>query len=89
MDEIIWEICHVFKINSQNYHIFHFTKIPFKQSFCLIHRLTQAGLPNWVYSGVAIWYKDLTHKFTEVTTVYMLKLDEEEILSYVETGEPL
>ncbi|XP_018561059.1 uncharacterized protein LOC108903386 [Anoplophora glabripennis] len=51
--------------------------------------LTQSGIPNSVYTGVAIMYKDQIHKFTEVTTVYMAKLDKEEILAYVETGEPM
>ncbi|KAG5883374.1 hypothetical protein JTB14_009072 [Gonioctena quinquepunctata] len=49
--------------------------------------LTQSGLPNSVYTGVAISYKEQIHKFTEVTTVYMHKLDKEEILAYVDTGE--
>lgn len=57
--------------------------------FISIYRLTQADLPNWVYSGVALWYKDRIHTFTEVTTVYMEKLEDKEILSYVETGEPM
>ncbi|KAJ8952260.1 hypothetical protein NQ318_007421 [Aromia moschata] len=51
--------------------------------------LTQSGIPNQVYTGVAIRYKDYIHKFTEVTTVYMEKLEREEILAYVETGEPM
>ncbi|XP_057652438.1 dTTP/UTP pyrophosphatase isoform X1 [Diorhabda carinulata] len=51
--------------------------------------LTQSGIPNSVYTGVAIWYKNKIHKFTEVTTVYMHKLDHQEILSYVDTGEPM
>ncbi|CAG9837083.1 unnamed protein product [Diabrotica balteata] len=49
--------------------------------------LTQSGIPNSVYTGVAIRYKSKIHTFTEVTTVYMLKLDLEEIVAYVDTGE--
>ncbi|CAH1991930.1 unnamed protein product [Acanthoscelides obtectus] len=55
----------------------------------IIRDLTQSNLPNSVYTGVAIRYKDIIHKFTEVTNVYMHKLDENEILAYVETGEPM
>ncbi|XP_028141903.1 dTTP/UTP pyrophosphatase [Diabrotica virgifera virgifera] len=51
--------------------------------------LTQSGIPNSVYTGVAIRYKGNIHRFTEVTTVYMLKLDLEEIVAYVDTGEPM
>ncbi|XP_023029430.1 dTTP/UTP pyrophosphatase [Leptinotarsa decemlineata] len=51
--------------------------------------LTQSGIPNAVYTGVAISYKDQIHKFTEVTTVHMHKLEQEEIIAYVETGEPM
>lgn len=55
----------------------------------LIFSLTQHGIPHSVYTGVVIWYKDQSHKFTEVTTVYMAYLSDEEILAYVETGEPM
>ncbi|KAK9879519.1 hypothetical protein WA026_006587 [Henosepilachna vigintioctopunctata] len=55
----------------------------------IIKDLTQSGLPNDVYTGVAIWYNNKIHTFTEVTTVYMAKLSNEEIESYVSTGEPL
>lgn len=58
-------------------------------SQCYFFSLTQSGIPNSVYTGVAIRYKDQIHKFTEVTTVYMAKLEKEEILAYVETGEPM
>ncbi|CAH0556690.1 unnamed protein product [Brassicogethes aeneus] len=53
-----------------------------------ITNLTQSGMPNMVYTGVAIWYKDNIYKFTEVTTVHMHKLTKEEIISYVDSGEP-
>lgn len=49
--------------------------------------LTQSGLPNSVYTGVVIWYKEKLHKFTEVTTVHMMKLTDEEIMGYIQTGE--
>jgi septum formation protein len=42
-----------------------------------------------VYSGVVVKYKDEIRKFTEVTTVYMARLTPEEVLAYVETGEPM
>lgn len=51
--------------------------------------LTQYGLPNSVYTGVAIQYNNRIYKFTEVTSVYMHKLSYEEILAYVDTGEPM
>ncbi|CAH1368952.1 hypothetical protein MTP99_010447 [Tenebrio molitor] len=51
--------------------------------------LTQSNLPNTVYSGVVVKYKDEIRKFTEVTTVYMARLTPEEVLAYVETGEPM
>ncbi|KAF7280382.1 hypothetical protein GWI33_006113 [Rhynchophorus ferrugineus] len=51
--------------------------------------LTRGGLPNSVYTGVVIWYKNNVHTFTEVTTVYMVKLTDEEIAAYVDTGEPM
>ncbi|XP_076270384.1 dTTP/UTP pyrophosphatase [Rhynchophorus ferrugineus] len=51
--------------------------------------LTRGGLPNSVYTGVVIWYKNNVHTFTEVTTVYMAKLTDEEIAAYVDTGEPM
>ncbi|EFA04414.1 N-acetylserotonin O-methyltransferase-like protein [Tribolium castaneum] len=46
-------------------------------------------IPNSVYTGVVVRYKNEIRKFTEVTTVYMAKLSPEEILAYVETGEPM
>ncbi|KAL1494833.1 hypothetical protein ABEB36_010360 [Hypothenemus hampei] len=54
-----------------------------------IKDLTQSNIPNQIYSGVVIWYKNKIHKFTEVTTVHMAFLSDEEILAYVETGEPM
>ncbi|XP_030761096.1 uncharacterized protein LOC115886165 [Sitophilus oryzae] len=54
-----------------------------------ISDLTRSGLPNSVYTGVVIWYKNKIHKFTEVSTVYMAKLTEEEVIAYVDTGEPM
>ncbi|XP_060517086.1 dTTP/UTP pyrophosphatase isoform X2 [Cylas formicarius] len=52
-----------------------------------ISELTKAGLPNFVYTGVIIWYKNKIHKFTEVTTVHMAHLTDAEILAYIDTGE--
>ncbi|KAL3281578.1 hypothetical protein HHI36_004786 [Cryptolaemus montrouzieri] len=49
--------------------------------------LTQTGLPNVVYSGLAIYYEGRIHNFTEVTTVYMMRLTDEEIENYLKTGE--
>ncbi|XP_050309830.1 dTTP/UTP pyrophosphatase [Anthonomus grandis grandis] len=60
-----------------------------EEAIATITDLTQQDLPNSVYTGVVIWYKNKIHKFTEVTTVYMAPLTDKEILSYVETGEPM
>ncbi|XP_066253813.1 dTTP/UTP pyrophosphatase [Euwallacea similis] len=54
-----------------------------------ISELTQSNIPNSVYTGVVVWYKNKIHTFTEVTTVYMAPLTNAEILAYVETGEPM
>ncbi|XP_066138007.1 dTTP/UTP pyrophosphatase [Euwallacea fornicatus] len=54
-----------------------------------ISELTQSNIPNSVYTGVVVWYKNKIHTFTEVTTVYMSPLTDAEILAYVETGEPM
>lgn len=53
-------------------------------------RLVQSpNIPNLVYTGVVVRSKNEIRKFTEVTTVYMSKLTPDEILAYVETGEPM
>ncbi|KAF5289000.1 hypothetical protein FQA39_LY03879 [Lamprigera yunnana] len=54
-----------------------------------ITQLTSSGIPNVVYTGVVIRYQEKIEKFTSVTTVYMGKLTEEEILAYVDTEEPM
>ncbi|XP_031344323.1 uncharacterized protein LOC116171555 [Photinus pyralis] len=54
-----------------------------------ITKLTSAGIPNVVYTGVVIKYRENIEKFTAVTTVYMGKLTKEEIIAYVDTGEPM
>ncbi|CAG9768459.1 unnamed protein product [Ceutorhynchus assimilis] len=60
-----------------------------EEAFQCIKDLTQGGLPNSVYTAVVIWYKNKIYKFTEVTTVYMVPLTDEEVTAYVETGEPM
>ncbi|KAJ3654417.1 hypothetical protein Zmor_013607 [Zophobas morio] len=60
-----------------------------EQAIKTITDLTQSGIPNAVYSGVVVRYHDDIRKFTEVTTVYMSKLTPEDVLAYVETGEPM
>ncbi|GJQ69712.1 hypothetical protein Trydic_g22283 [Trypoxylus dichotomus] len=54
----------------------------------LIRKLTNSK-PHQVYTGVVLMYHGEIVSFTEVTKVYMEKLSEEEILAYVETGEPI
>ncbi|KAF2895231.1 hypothetical protein ILUMI_10943 [Ignelater luminosus] len=51
--------------------------------------ITSSRIPNVVYTGVVIQYKNQIEKFTEVTTVYMGRLTQEEIEAYVDTGEPM
>ncbi|ERL89100.1 hypothetical protein D910_06477 [Dendroctonus ponderosae] len=60
-----------------------------EEAFQFISDFSQSGLPNSVYTGVVVWYKNKIHTFTEVTTVYLAPLTDDEILSYVETGEPM
>lgn len=48
-----------------------------------------SGNTNTVYTGVAIKYGDHIEKFTEATEVQFGKLTPEEIIAYVDTGEPL
>ncbi|XP_044267571.1 dTTP/UTP pyrophosphatase [Tribolium madens] len=61
-----------------------------EQAIKTITELTHSpNIPNLVYTGIVVKYKSDFHKFTEVTTVYMAKLSPEEILAYVETGEPM
>ncbi|XP_974830.2 dTTP/UTP pyrophosphatase [Tribolium castaneum] len=61
-----------------------------EQAIKTITDLTHSpNIPNSVYTGVVVRYKNEIRKFTEVTTVYMAKLSPEEILAYVETGEPM
>ncbi|RZB39780.1 N-acetylserotonin O-methyltransferase-like protein [Asbolus verrucosus] len=60
-----------------------------EQAVRTITDLTQTNIPNQVYTGVVIRYRDEVRKFTEVTTVHMSKLTPEEVLAYVETGEPM
>ncbi|KAK4879809.1 hypothetical protein RN001_007955 [Aquatica leii] len=54
-----------------------------------ITKLTTTGIPNVVYTGVVIKYGERIEKFTAVTTVYMGRLSKDEILAYVDTGEPM
>ncbi|KAF5288613.1 hypothetical protein FQR65_LT11984 [Abscondita terminalis] len=54
-----------------------------------ITKLTSLRIPNVVYTGVVIKYKERIEKFTAVTTVYMGQLTPEEIESYVDSGEPM
>ncbi|XP_018329209.1 uncharacterized protein LOC108739693 [Agrilus planipennis] len=54
----------------------------------LVTKLTTINIPHMVYSGVVIFYRDNFFKFTEVTTVYMGRLSEQEIEAYINTGEP-
>lgn len=60
-----------------------------KDAIDTIRYLTNSNIPNIVLTGVCIKYKDNYEKFVESTKVYMRKLTEEEILGYVETGEPM
>ncbi|KAF2901994.1 hypothetical protein ILUMI_04194 [Ignelater luminosus] len=60
-----------------------------KDAINTLTRITSSKIPNVVYSGVVIKYKNRIEKFTEVTTVYMGKLTKEEIEAYVDTGEPM
>lgn len=55
----------------------------------LCFSLTATKMPNLVYTGVVVRYKDQIHKFTETTTVYMTQLTYEEVLAYVATEEPM
>lgn len=52
-------------------------------------RLTQSGVPNFVYTGVIIKYQDKLRSFTDVTKVFMAPLTDEEVEAYVDTGEPM
>ncbi|KAF5288612.1 hypothetical protein FQR65_LT11983 [Abscondita terminalis] len=54
-----------------------------------ITKLTSSRIPNVVYTGVVIKYRERIEKFTSVTTVYMGQLSQEEIEFYVDTGEPM
>lgn len=47
------------------------------------------GRTNVVYTGVAIKYGDVIHKFTETAEVTFGKFSDTEILAYVESGEPM
>ena len=40
-------------------------------------------------TGVVLLYGEEVIRFTETTSVFMEKLSEEEISSYVDTGEPM
>lgn len=53
----------------------------------LFNRLS--GNTNTVYTGVAIKYRDKIVKFTEKTDVHFATLTNEQIVAYVETGEPM
>ncbi|XP_017769726.1 PREDICTED: septum formation protein Maf [Nicrophorus vespilloides] len=54
-----------------------------------IRKLANSGLPHMVYTGVVIKHNNKYERFVETTTVYMRSLSEEDIMSYVETGEPM
>lgn len=45
-------------------------------------------MPHCVITGVVIKYKEEIVKFSDTTVVYMEPLTNEEIRSYVATGEP-
>ncbi|KRT83775.1 hypothetical protein AMK59_3604 [Oryctes borbonicus] len=55
----------------------------------MIRSLTSSNKPHQVYTGIALMYQGAIVSFTEITKVYMKNLSEEEILAYVETGEPV
>lgn len=55
----------------------------------LFFSLANGEVPHFVITGVVIRYNNKTYKFYDQTSVFMKKLTEEEILSYVATGESM
>lgn len=58
-----------------------------QDAFAMLSRLQ--GNTHQVYTGVALISKEETQVFYEMTEVTMYEMNQEEIRSYIETGEPM